>query len=160
MSGTDCDFQEGQSSPEPISPELDDLTCALIDYALGELAESGRLSVSLAAVDGQGQSTLLSFDDEDFEESIVEAQSQVRASVSGSKRLDGLAGPAVRYAIAYDGAIDEGGQEGYVPALIVEYGEHGLTQGYSAYLTYENPGDAQNFVCSDVAPAGVVELLV
>ncbi len=160
MSATDCDIQEDRTSPEPISPELDDLTCALIDYALGELAENGELSVSLAALDGRGNSTLLSFDDEDFEESIAEARSRVRACAADSKKLDGLEGPCVRYAIAYDGAIDEDGQQGYVPALIVEYGEHGLSQGYSAYLTYENPGDAQNFVCSDVAPAGVVELLV
>ena len=160
MSENDCASREGQTSPEPISPELDDLTCALIDYALGELAEGGELAVSLAAADSQGKSTLLSFDDEDFEESIAEARAQVKASASGSKKLDGLAGPVARYAIAYDAAVDEGEQQGYVPALIVEYGEHGLTQGYSAYLTYENPGEAQNFVCSDVAPAGVVELLV
>ena len=35
-----------------------------------------------------------------------------------------------------------------------------MSRGYSAYLTYENPGDAQNFVCSEAAPAGVVELLI
>lgn len=154
------DSPEAGCAPEPITDELDGLTCALIDYALECLACSGELPVSLAAADKAGRSTLLSFDDEDFEESIEEARSQVRRSAAGKGGLDGLSGPCVRYAIAYDGAIDEGRDEGYVPALIVEYGEQGLSQGYSAYLTYENPADEQNFVCSQVAPAGVVELLV
>lgn len=153
------DAHDAPCTPEPISQELDDLTCSLIDYALDILATSGELSVSLAAADKAGKATLLTFDDDDFEESIEEARTRVRAAATGKQPIEGLTGPAVRYAIAYDGAIDEGFEEGYVPALIVEYGEKGLSQGYSAYLTYDNPADEQNFVCSDVAPAGVVELL-
>lgn len=154
------DAHDAPCTPEPISQELDDLTCSLIDYALDVLATSGELPVSLAAADKAGKATLLTFDDDDFEESIEEARARVRAAATGKQPIEGLSASVARYAIAYDGAIDEGTEEGYIPALIVEYGEKGLSQGYSAYLTYDNPADEQNFVCSDVAPAGVVELLV
>ena len=42
------DAHDAPCTPEPISQELDDLTCSLIDYALDILATSGELSVSLA----------------------------------------------------------------------------------------------------------------
>ena len=114
------DAHDAPCTPEPISQELDDLTCSLIDYALDILATSGELSVSLAAADKAGKATLLTFDDDDFEESIEEARARVRAAATGKQPIEGLTGPAVRYA---------------------------------------TPADEQNFVCSDVAPAGVVELL-
>ena len=64
------DAHDAPCTPEPISQELDDLTCSLIDYALDILATSGELSVSLAVADKAGKATLLTFDDDDFEESI------------------------------------------------------------------------------------------
>ena len=105
---------------EPISDELDSLTVALIDYALDALATTGELSVSLALGDDEGNATLLSSDGDDFDESIDEAHATV--SRSAGKKVEGLKGACVRYAVAYDGAIDEEGT-GYEPALIVEYGE-------------------------------------
>ncbi len=150
-------MMDAQDAVEPISAELDSLTVALIEYGLDELASTGELSVSLALGDEDGNATLLSFDDDDFDESIDEAHATVQRSAG--QQVEGLKGACVRYAIAYDGAIDEDGT-GYEPALIVEYGEQGMSRGYSAYLTYEHPGEPQDFVCSQVAPAGVVELLV
>ena len=68
----------------------------------------------------------------------------------------------MRYAIAYDGAIEipDSDVDGYEPALIVEYGEHGMTRAYSAYMLYQNPGKPQDFMWTDPAAAGEGELLV
>ncbi len=150
-------MMDANDAVEPISAELDSLTVALIEYGLDELASTGQLSVSLALGDEDGNATLLSFDDDDFDESIDEAHATVQRSAG--QVVEGLTSACVRYAVAYDGAIDEDGS-GYEPALIVEYGERGMSRGYSAYLTYENPGEPQDFVCSQAAPAGVVELLI
>jgi hypothetical protein len=155
------DAFDEQPVPEPISDELEVLAGALIDYGLDLLSEVGELAPALAAEDEQGNRTLLSFDDEDIEECLDEMRSKLRASAAGKAALDGLAGRAVRYAFAYDGAIAlPDSPNGYEPALIVEYGERGLSQGYSAYLLYRNPGDPQEFVCTEPAAAGEEELLV
>ena len=66
---------------------------------------------------------------------------RLKAAAKGKGELEGLKGRPVRYAIAYDGAIQDPDAEGnFEPALIVEYGEKGMTQAYSAYLLYQNPG--------------------
>lgn len=146
--------------PEPISAQMDSLALALIEYSLDLLADLGDLSVTLAVEDAHNNHVVLSFDDEDFEESLEEAHETLRRAVAGTSPLKELEGVPVRYALAYDGAVDEDGSSGYVPALIVEYGEKGMSSGYSAYLCYENAGKPRDFVCSDPAPAGLVELLV
>ena len=82
------DAHDAPRAPEPISQELDDLTCSLIDYALDILATSGELSVSLAVADKAGKATLLTFDDDDFEESIEEARARVRAAYTAVLRRE------------------------------------------------------------------------
>ena len=148
--------------PEPISPEMDALACALIDYGLDLLGTTGELAPTLAVEDDRGNRSLLSFDDEDFEECLEEVRNRLVAAARGEQGLDGLQGRPVRYAVAYDGAVDvpDSDVEGFEPALIVEYGEHGMTSAYSAYLLYENPGDPQEFAWTDPAAAGEGELLV
>lgn len=148
--------------PEPISEQMDALACALIDYGLDLLGETGELVPTLAAENADGERTLLSFDDEDFEECLDEVHTRLRAAAKGKGELEGLKGKPVRYAIAYDGAIQDPDDPNgnFDPALIVEYGERGMTQAYSAYLLYKNPGKPQEFVWTDPAAAGEGELLV
>ena len=143
--------------PEPISDELNALVCATIDYALDLLGETAELSVTLVVEDAAGNQVLLSFDDEEIEECLDEARSMV---ASKSSSLGELEGRPVRYAIAYDGAVEESQGAGYEPALIVEYGEKGLSQGYSAFLFYLNAGEPDRFQWTDPAAAGICDLLV
>ncbi|MBS5451080.1 MAG: hypothetical protein KHY83_03620 [Coriobacteriia bacterium] len=164
-------IQERRSSgaaeePEPISAEMEALADALIDYGLDLLGETGQLVPTVAVEDASGGQAILSLDgDEDIEECLDEAHDLVRSAARGKgassgRRIDGLSGRPVRYAIAYDGAIREEEGGAYRPALIVEYGEQGLASGYSAYLLYKHAGHPQKFVWTDPAAAGEVELLV
>ena len=93
--------------PEPISEEMDALACALIDYSLDLLGEVGERAPTLAVEDDRGARTLLSFDDEDFEECLDEVHDRLKAAAKGKGELEGLKGRPVRYAIAYDGAIQD-----------------------------------------------------
>ena len=148
--------------PEPISPEMDALACALIDYSLDLLGETGELAPTLAVEDASGNRSLLSFDDEDFEECLEEVRNRLVAAARGERAIDGLEDRPVRYAVAYDGAVDvpDSDVEGFEPALIVEYGERGMSSAYSAYLLYENAGDPQEFAWTEPAAAGEGDLLV
>ena len=148
--------------PEPISEAMDTLACALIDYSLDLLGETGELSPTLAVEDETGARSLLSFDDEDFEECLDEVHDRLQAAAKGKQELEGLAGKPIRYAIAYDGAVQlpDAPDNGFTPALIIEYGEKGMSQAYSAYLLYENAGDPQEFAWTEPAAAGEGELLV
>lgn len=158
----DPDFDDEPAyDPEPISDQLEALAGSLINYSLDLLGEVGELSPTLAAENAAGDPVLLSFDDEDVEECLDEIRARLRASAAGKQGLEGLKGVPVRYAIAYDGAVQlPDSPDGYEPALIVEYGEKGMTQGYSAYLLYQNAGDSQEFAWTDPAAAGEGELLV
>jgi len=148
--------------PEPISPQMDALACALIDYGLDMLSESGELVPTLAVEDEKGERSLFSFDDEDFEECLQEVHDRLTAAAKGEPALEGLKGRPVRYAIAYDGAIEipDSQVEGYEPALIVEYGERGMSRAYSAYLLYQNPGGGEDFMWTEPEAAGEGDLLV
>ena len=152
----------GDMEPEPISAEMDALACATIDYSLDLLGETGELNPTLAVEDAEGCRVLLSFDDEEIEECLAEARRRLTAAAQAEQSIEGLKGVPVRYALAYDGAVEipDSDVEGFEPALIVEYGEHGMTSAYSAYLLYQNPGDPQEFAWTDPAAAGEGDLLV
>lgn len=153
----DVDLTE---APEKISDELESLAGALIDYGLDLLSEAGELAPTLAVENAEGEHILLSFDEEETEECLDEAHKMVKSAAEGTSRIKGLNGAPERYALAYDGAIREDDRGPYQPALIVEYGERGMTSGYSAYLLYKHAGEAQKFVWTEPAAAGEVELLV
>lgn len=152
--------QTSTGDPEPISAELETLAGALIDYGLDLLGETAELSVTLAAEDAAGTRALLSFDDDQTEECLEAARTLVSAAAAGKGRVEGLTQRPCRYAIAYDGAIRENPSDPFEPALIVEYGETGMTRGYSAFLFYREAGHPQEFVWTDPAAAGETDLLV
>lgn len=155
-------MSEDVLEPEPISEAMDALACALIDYSLDLLGETGELAPTLAVEDENGERSLLSFDDEDFEECLDEVHARLKAAAKGKQELEGLAGKPVRYAIAYDGAVQlpDAPDDGFAPALIVEYGERGMSRAYSAYMLYQNEGNPQEFAWTEPAAAGEGELLV
>lgn len=148
--------------PEPISEAMEALAGALIDYSLDLLGETGELSPTVAVEDAEGNRSLLSFDDEDFEECLQEIHDRLVEASKGKAVLEGLVGRPVRYAIAYDGAVQlpDALDDGFEAALIVEYGEQGMSQAYSAYLLYQNEGNPQEFAWTEPAAAGEGELLV
>lgn len=152
------DIYEGE--PEPITQELEELADDVIDYALDAMCNQGSFNPMLAVEDAHGQRVMLTFDDEELEECLDAARGMVATAASGKKPIKGLNGGPVRYAIGFDGAIRESDGDPYKSAVIVEYGETGLSTGYSAYLLYKNPGKPQEFVWTDPAAAGETELLV
>lgn len=148
---TDQEQIEGQNGD--ISPELDALTSSLLGDALDVLADTGILNVLLVVETNDGQNLAFEFSDDGPEQLAYAAHDKVRElkNASGDQR-------AVRYAIAYEGAIaDESGA--YQDALIVEFGERGRTS-YSAYCYINNKGAGDDFAWTDPAPAGVVEALL
>ena len=161
MSTNDPRRQEAQDvEPEPISPELEGMANDLIDICLDELAERGSLLTTLCVENARGDRVTLTFDDIAVEECIEKARDTVAAARRKADVIDGLRGKPVRYAIAYDGAIREREGGPYLNALIVEYGEVGLSSAYSAYLLYKKAGHPKDFVCSDPTAAGEMPLLV
>jgi hypothetical protein len=150
----------GEAQPEPISENLETLANELIDYGLENLGQTGHLTTTLAVEDSVGNREMLTFEDDAVDECVAEARDVVRRSMHKSGKIEGLQGRAVRYAIAYDGAIRETEKGPYQNALIVEYGEHGMSSAYSAYLLYKKAGHPKDFVWTDPAAAGETELLV
>lgn len=156
------DARADDSEPEPISEALEALADDAIEYGLSQLGETGSLAVTLFAENEKGARDMLSFEEDDnVEECLNEARGRVAATAQGKKRLEGFSGRPVRYAIAYAGSIEapDAPRRGYLPALIVEYGEEGLSSGYSAYLLYRKPGK-KDFTWTDARAAGETELLV
>ncbi|MEE8716999.1 MAG: hypothetical protein SOI24_08180 [Coriobacteriales bacterium] len=164
MSGSNNRRASGNGKPaddvEPISRALEDLANEMVDQGLESLGQTGRFTTVLAMEDASGNRAMLSFDDDMVDECVREARDTLRRAAHKSGRVEGLSGRPVRYAIAYDGAIREEEGQPYKNALIVEYGEQGLSSAYSAYLLYKKAGHPKDFVWTDPAAAGQMELLV
>ena len=133
--------------PQPISPELDALTCELIGYCLDILATREDLWPQLAYLEeGSDEPVLVSFSDDSPDECLEAACTTLREQPG-----------AYAYALAYSGFVelDEGAQD----ALLVEFGEKGAPSAYSAYVAYRHTRDGE-FFCADPLPAGEEELLL
>lgn len=130
-----------------VSPQLDELSSTLMGHALDLLAEGGELNVLLVTQAADGSVSSLEFADDDAVVLLEGARDHVR-------RAKG----ALRYAIAYEGAIqDDDGT--YADALILEFGEKGQPS-FSAYSLFEGRGAGDGFCWSDPAPAGEEEPLL
>ena len=97
--------------PEAVSPELDTLSCDLIESALDTLAEGGELGVIAVYENASGARSNQVFDGDSPDACIDAAHSYIRT------RKD-----AVRYGIVYDGAIAERNGS-FKDAVILEFGE-------------------------------------
>lgn len=138
---------EENTSYGTVSPELDELSSTLMGDALDMLAEGQQMGVLLVIQDADGDITSFEFID-DGPEALLNG---ARMRVKRTKR-------ALRYALAYEGAIEA--EDGtYAEALILEFGEKGRPS-FSAYSLYEGRGEGDNFRWTDPAPAGEEEPLL
>ena len=130
-----------------VSPETDELASELMGAAFDLLASGEPFEVLLAVQDASGAVQSYEFEDDGPEACLGGARERVRTSEG-----------AVRYAIAYEGAVeDEHGT--YADAVLLEFGERGY-RAYSAYSLFEGRGTGDGFTWSDPAPAGEMEPLL
>lgn len=126
---------------EGVSPKTDELASTLMGDALDLLADGEPFVVLLAVQDESGEVSSYEFQDDGPEACLEGARARV-AELPG----------AVRYAIAYEGAIeDEDGS--FADALLLEFGERGY-RSYSAFSLVDGKGTGDGFTWSDPAPAG------
>ena len=126
---------------EGVSPRTDELASTLMGDALDLLADGEPFVVLLAVQDESGEVSSYEFQDDGPEACLEGARARV-AELPG----------AVRYAIAYEGAIeDEDGS--FADALLLEFGERGY-RSYSAFSLVDGKGTGDGFTWSDPAPAG------
>ena len=126
---------------EGVSPRTDELASTLMGDALDLLADGEPFVVLLAVQDESGEVSSYEFQDDGPEACLEGAHARVT-------ELPG----AVRYAIAYEGAIeDEDGS--FADALLLEFGERGY-RSYSAFSLVDGKGTGDGFTWSDPAPAG------
>ena len=130
-----------------VSPELDELSSTLMGAALDMLAEGEDMGVLLSLQTEDGSISSFMFADDGPEALLDGARDRVRHARS-----------ALRYAIAYEGAIELGDGR-YADAVLLEFGERG-TPSFSAYSLYEGRGTGDAFRWTDPAPAGEEEPLL
>lgn len=127
-----------------ISPELDALCTALIGTAI-DLLEADSVPVMLACDADDG---LLTFED-DTPDGCYRAACLRIAEAKGS---------CTRYALLYDGFVQEDEGDAGSPALVFEFAERGMENAWSGYVLYRRADDGAIEV-SDPFPAGAEELL-
>ncbi len=130
-----------------VSPETDELASTLMGAALDLLAAGEPFEVLLAVQNADGVVQSYEFEDDGPEACLDGARERVRSSEG-----------AVRYAIAYEGAV-EADEGAYADAVLLEFGERGY-RAYSAYSLFEGRGAGDGFTWSDPAPAGEMEPLL
>ncbi len=130
-----------------VSPETDELASTLMGAALDLLAAGEPFEVLLAVQNADGVVQSYEFEDDGPEACLDGARERVRSSEG-----------AVRYAIAYEGAV-EADEGAYADAVLLEFGECGY-RAYSAYSLFEGRGAGDGFTWSDPAPAGEMEPLL
>ncbi len=140
---------------EGMSAELDELSSELMGEALDRLADEGSMGVMLVVETADGEVELFEFVDDGAEQMLEGARDHVKSLVRlGQAKESAL---PVRYAIAYEGAVDTG--EGYEDALLLEFGERGWP-AFSAFSLVSGKGTGDGFAWTDPAPAGEVEPLL
>lgn len=132
---------------EGVSEKTDALASDLLGHAFDLLAAGDPFEVLAVTEDVSGNTTTFELCDDSREECLVAARERVREQAH-----------AARYAIAYEGAIqDEDGS--YIDALLLEFGERGW-KSYSAFSVIAGKGTGENFSWTDPAPAGEMEPLL
>lgn len=141
-----------------VSPELDALVCDLIGTFLDSLAAGEDPGVAVWCADEKGATNEVVFTD-DGEEVCMEAARKHVAKLSRDGSPRDHMGPAVRYALATTGYVQA--EDGaYEDALLVSFGERGMSTGYSAYLLIDGVGSGEGFSWTEPAPAGEEPLLL
>ena len=141
-----------------MTAELDELSSTLMGDALDLLADGVEMGVLLVAQDASGAVASYEFGDDSAEASLDAARAHVGKLARSSGDPDAGISVPVRYALAYDGAVDQG-DGSFADALILEFGERGY-RSYSAFSLYEGRGAGESFAWTDAAPAGEVAPLL
>lgn len=128
-----------------ISKELDQLSVALIGTAI-DLMDSGDAVPVMLAVDCEDE--LMTFEDDTPDGCYRAARAQVAE----------LGERCTRYALLYDGVVQESENDPGSPALLFEFGERGMENAWSGYLLYRRAKDGTVEV-TDPLPAGEETLL-
>lgn len=126
---------------EGVSPQTDELASTLMGDALDLLAAGEAFEVLLAVQDSSGEVLSFEFVDDGPEACLEGARGKVRELED-----------AVRYALAYEGAIEDD-DGSYADAVILEFGERGY-RSYSAFSLIDGKGSGDGFTWTDPAPAG------
>lgn len=136
-----------QERREGVSSQTDELASTLMGAAFDLLAADEPFEVLLAVQDASGEVLSYEFEDDGPEACLDGARDSVRSNAN-----------AVRYALAYEGAV-EIEPDTYADAVLLEFGEKGY-RAYSAYSLFEGRGTGDGFTWSDPAPAGEMEPLL
>lgn len=128
-----------------ISKELDQLSVALIGTAI-DLMDSGDAVPVMLAVDCEDE--LMTFEGDTPDGCYRAARAQVAE----------LGERCTRYALLYDGVVQESENDPGSPALLFEFGERGMENAWSGYLLYRRAKDGTVEV-TDPLPAGEETLL-
>lgn len=131
-----------------ISQELDTLSCDLIETAFDALADGIDISVLVSVQDSAGTVTTHTFKDDAIDVCLNEA----RAYIVSKKNT------IVRYCLVYVCGVAL--EEAFLDALVIEYGERGMSVAYSGYSLIQNVGQGELFMWCDLEPAGELDLLI
>lgn len=138
---------QGEGRREGVSPETDELASTLMGDALDLLAAGESFEVLLAVQDDSGDIQSYELQDDGPEACLAGARDRVTTSPR-----------AVRYAIAYEGAVEDDAGS-FSDALLLEFGERGY-RSYSAFSLIDGKGSGEGFSWTDPAPAGEMEPLL
>lgn len=135
---------------EGVSPETDELASTLMGDAFDLLAAGELFGVLLVVQGSDGALQSFEFED-DGPEACLSAARECVSSQAG----------ALRYALAYEGAVEspDPASPGFADALLLEFGERGY-RSYSAFSLVEGIGEGDGFTWTDPAPAGEVPPLL
>lgn len=128
-----------------ISPELDQLSIALITTAIDMLDAHDDVPVMLA-VDCDDE--LLTFEDDTPDGCYRAAREQVRE----------YGKDCTRYALLTQSFVQEDETDAGHPALLFEFGERGMDNAWSGYMLYQR-ADNGAIEVTDPLPAGEEDLL-
>ena len=138
------------TDPTPISTLLDDMTCELIGFCLDVIADGGSLAPTIVFARSDEDITFLSFDEDGPDAALEAARGTIREQ----------ADEIIAYAIAYDGFVSTGEDEVPQDALLVEFGERGMSTAFSAYVAYRRGDTPDDLAVSEPLAAGEEPLLL
>ena len=166
------------SAPVPaVSPELDMLSCDLLESALDALAAEKEIPVIVSLEDVDGNRVTQLFSDDGIEVCLEAAHSYITSlatTTSTEELTEPLASAPVRYALVYMGAVvpeesdalaasitsaSADANSAYEDALILEFAEKGK-RAFSAYVLWQGCGQKEAFCWSDPQPAGEIPSLL
>lgn len=133
-----------------ISSSLDDLACRAIGACLEIRERKEDLWPSLFIQQADGQIEAISFKDDSLDICLGAARSAVKERGAS---ID-------RYAIGYDGSVQQDEFDPAIDAVIVEFGERGAPSAYSAYIPYMHDAPTGDFLTGEPLPGGEEPLLL